>query len=347
MESFSSEMYRTIFEGSPDGVLVVDADGVIRTSNPTAEALFGYAPGELVGQAVDVLVPYALRGAHAEDRRRYMEDPRPRPMGIGMELLGLRKDATEFPVEISLSPLPDEEGAPLVIATVRDVTQRKQLRELSAGAFQASEEERRRIARELHDDTAQRLAGLLVRLRLLERAQDDVAERERRFEEFRREILEAAESVRRVARGLRPPELEDAGIGAAIRAHARALQESSGLGVELEVEPVDHLLAPDAKLVLYRVIQEALSNVLRHSGASRARVRLRPEGRHVLGSVEDDGRGFEPELVEGREGGLGLVGMQERAAMVGGQLAIESRPGEGTRVRVRLPADPVGGVQRA
>ena len=343
--TFASETYRAIFEASPDGVLIVDGEGVIRELNHAAERIFGYRSGELAGRNVDELVPRSIRDPHAAHRERYMGDPHPRPMGIGLELRGLRRDGGEFPLEISLSPLPREEGPPWVIATVRDVTQRRRLRDFSAGAMRATEEERQRIARELHDDTAQRLSALLVMLKLLERA--DGEERERRFRELRSEMVEAAESVRQIARGLRPPELEDAGVGLALMAHARGLQERSGLDVQLDVDPVDHLLGRDAQLVLYRIVQEALNNVLRHSGSATARVEIRGDGERVRALVEDRGRGFETGRGDIREGALGIVGMQERAAMIGGEVAIESRPGQGTRVRVAIPVDLSDEVRRA
>jgi PAS domain S-box-containing protein len=342
--AFSSETYRAIFEASPDGVLVVDSVGVIREVNVAAEEVFRYGPGELTEKDVDVLVPTSLRGTHEGHRQRYMDDPRPRPMGIGMELRGLRADGTEIPVEISLSPLVTAEGPPWVIVTVRDVTQRRRLRDFSAGALRASEEERQRIARELHDDTAQRLTSLVVRLKILERSKGE--ERDRRFQEFRRELVDAAESVRQVARGLRPPELEDAGVRLALMAHARNVQERAGLRVDLEIGPVDDVLAPDAQLVLYRIVQEALSNVLRHSGASSARVEVRCGAERVVAVVEDRGRGFSPGQSHVREGALGLMGMQERAAMVGGDVTIESSPGQGTRVRVTIPVDSTTEAQR-
>jgi PAS domain S-box-containing protein len=333
--AFYAETYRAIFESSPDGILVIDGRGVIREANAAAGRIFGYAPSQLAGVDVDVLVPEAVRDLHAAHRRRYMEDPRPRPMGIGMELRGRRRDGSELPVEISLSPFSSGGGPTLVIASVRDVTQRKRLRDLSAGALRATEEERQRIARELHDDTAQRLASILVQLRLLERSGGE--ERDRRFEELRAQMVEAADSVRQIARALRPPELEDSGVGLALMAHARSLQERTGLRVDLEVEPVDHLLQRDAQLILYRIVQEALSNVLRHSGAKAARVTVQVEEQHVVALVEDQGRGFHPGRYEGLESGLGVLGMQERAQMIGGEVKVESSPGQGTRVHVKIP----------
>ena len=202
-----------------------------------------------------------------------------------MQLMARRSDDTEFPVEIGLSPLKSEAGL-FTIATVRDVSERKRLRDFGVAALQASEAERKRIARELHDDTAQRLSALLLRLRLIERqSTDQVASGY--LKGFRDELAACAEGVRRIARGLRPPELEDAGIVAALRAHTRALREGTGFVVELEADAVDDLLGQNSRLVLYRVVQEARSNVARHSGADSATVTVRRGQANVVVSVVD------------------------------------------------------------
>lgn len=341
----SDELYRAIFESAPDAVVVVDTDGEIQAVNEAAETLFGYARAELVGRPVEVLVPEPYREHHTAYRREYTDEPHPRPMGLGLDLLARHKDGTQIPVEISLNHLP-RAAENLVIATIRDVTQRKRLREFGAASLRASEEERQRIARELHDDTAQRLATLLVRLRILERSGDD-SDWRTMVGNVRDELKECAEGVRRIARGLRPPELEDAGVVAALRSHVRTVSESAGVRIDFESDPVDPVLSADTKLVLYRVVQEAISNAVRHSGADEVSIRVRRNRSRVEAVVEDDGTGFDPDRVKaGDSSGLGLIGMQERAAMAGGGLEVRSRPGEGTRVRVRLPMELDAEVQR-
>ena len=141
-----------------------------------------------------------------------------------------------------------------------------------------------------------------------------------------------------MARGLRPPELEDIGLEAAVLAHVRGLRESAGLEVHAEVDSVNHLLDADAKLALYRVVQEALSNVLRHAGTGKARLQVGASDGAVFAIVEDEGPGFSHAEARKAGGGLGLTGMQERAMMIGGRVDIESIPGRGTIVRLAVPA---------
>ena len=342
MRAFSPETYEAIFEASPDGIVVVDEGGTIRRVNAAAAEMFGYRPAELLGEPVERLVPEALRGAHRVHRQGYAADPHARPMGIGLQLLGQRRNGSDLPVEISLSPLRLEEGGLLVIATVRDVTQRQRLRDFSAGALRASEEERQRIARELHDDPAQRLAALLVRLRLLGRAANEV-EREEQVRDLRRDLEAAADSVRRIARGLRPPELEDAGVVMALRAHARSVEEGTDLELDLDLEPVDHLLTPDAKLVLYRVVQEALSNAGKHAHADRIGVTVEAVAGQLRIEVTDDGLGFDS--AKAREylqmGRVGLASMRERVELANGTFMVHSTPGRGTTVMATLPLESV------
>jgi two-component system sensor histidine kinase UhpB len=258
-------------------------------------------------------------------------------MGVGLDLRGRHRDGATFPVEISLSPWTTGPGELHVICTVRDVTEYRRLRNFSEGALHATEEERRRIARELHDDTAQRLATLILRVRRLAEEPEPMA-RHALLEEIRQEIVDAADGVKRMARGLRPPEIEELGLALAVAAHVRSLREGAGFEVEAELGIVDPYIDVNAKLALYRIVQEALSNARKHSGEERARVRLFSDDGTVTAEVTDEGRGFLLSQAMTTGGGLGLVGMRERAAMVGGRLTIDSALGGGTSVKVTLPA---------
>jgi PAS domain S-box-containing protein len=323
-----------IFRAAPDGILVIDANGKIVGANPQACHLFGYGADELRGLDVETLIPGRFRAAHPAHRAGYADDPHTRPMGIGLELLGLRSDGREVPVEISLSPLSSPEGE-RVICTVRDVTELRRYREFGRAALRAAEEERKRLALELHDDMAQRLAALLLRVRLASETENP-RRREALLAELREELVDTAAALHRVARGLRPPALAEAGLEAAIRADVRSRLADTDLDVELDLDSVGESLDEDQKLVIYRILQEAISNVVRHADASRLSIALVRDGDRVLAGVEDDGRGFVVEEVDVLAGRLGILGMRERAASVGAKMSIHSDLGEGTRLDVEL-----------
>jgi two-component system sensor histidine kinase UhpB len=211
------------------------------------------------------------------------------------------------------------------------------LQQLSHQILQAQEAERYRLARELHDEAAQSLTTLLVYIRLLERAKNP-DEAQRHVQELRELTSRALEDVRRVAVDLRPTILDDLGLMAALEWRIDELNKLNGVQAEITTEGMDRRLPRDVELVLYRVGQEALSNVHRHAGARAVKVSLRRAGALCMLRVADDGGGFDPLQVEQQAGhGLGLVGMRERVAMVGGELEVTSQPGGGTQIVARIP----------
>jgi PAS domain S-box-containing protein len=334
----SEQIYAALFEAAPDAILIVNSAGEIQALNARAETMFGYERGELLGRQIEVLVPESLRSPHVRDRRAYVARPTTRPMGIGLDLSARHKRGTRFPVEISLSAV-EVAGDLSVIAVIRDVRERRKLRAFGRQALRAMEAERKRIALELHDETIQTLVALLIRLKVAQRKPAEAASPQF-LDELRREISEAAEGVRRMAGALRPPELDALGVGAAIESHARVLSESTGLTIRVEVEIADSMLPPDVQLALYRIVQEALSNTLRHSGAERATVSLRQLDGAIVTEIEDDGIGFDMlEVMSTDQRGLGLFGILERAAYAGGRAEFDSRPGAGTRVIVTFPTE--------
>ncbi|HEX6134468.1 MAG TPA: sensor histidine kinase [Longimicrobiales bacterium] len=211
---------------------------------------------------------------------------------------------------------------------------RRRLREVAARALTAQEEERKRIARELHDGIAQTLAALRVQLRIARAAPPDT--RLEVLERVSAGMAEATEEVRRIAQGLRPPALDMLGLSPAIESYARTVAEATGMTIDTDIAATDGVLSPEAELALYRIVQEALANAARHSGARSARVDLDVGRNAVNVVVSDTGSGFSVDQ-EMKLGGLGLFGMQERGAYVGGAVDIESEPGHGTRVRVTIP----------
>lgn len=212
-----------------------------------------------------------------------------------------------------------------------------EMRDLAGRLINAQEDERRRIARELHDDFSQRLALLSVELDLLAAAPPDTpSSAPGRLGEMATHVRDLSSEVHRMAYELHPAKLDQLGLVSAARAFAREVSQQSGVPIAFEPGAIPRELPPELALGLYRILQEALQNTIRHSGAAEARVEFRAETERIHLSVSDTGRGFDVEQAR-REGGLGLSSMQERVRLLHGTLAVTSVPGRGTRIEVSVP----------
>ena len=221
---------------------------------------------------------------------------------------------------------------------------RAELKQLSARLVEAQENERRSISRELHDEVGQALTGVLVEMANLStlirnRDLDAVAVK---TDEIKKLLENSISVVRNMALLLRPSMLDDLGLLPALQWHAREVSKRTGIRVKVAAEQVSEDLPEEHKTCVYRIVQEALHNSVRHSGARNVRVTVSQEDGHLLLSIEDDGAGFNPQL----ERGLGLLGMQERVSYLGGRFQVDSAPGRGAALRVALPLAE-SGVQRA
>ena len=337
----SEEMLRGIFEFAPDTIVAVNRDGCIERVNAQVERMFGYARNELQGQPVEMLLPERFRDRHVAHRAGYVDDPHLRPMGMGLVLYGRRKDGSEFPVEIMLSPV--EAGSNgLVIAVIRDITRRQRdeeaLREyaermkvLSRRLIAIQEAERRGIALELHDEIGQILTGLKLKLEMSARQTDEA---------MRASLVEAQSLVndlmartRKLSLDLRPATLDHLGLLSALLRHVRQYSSQTGVRVDFRHSGLEgRRFATELETAAFRIVQEALTNVARHSGAEAALVRLWADQHTLAVRIEDQGQGFDPESVLAVGQSSGLAGMRERALLLGGHFAIESRPGQGTRL---------------
>jgi len=211
-----------------------------------------------------------------------------------------------------------------------------------ARVIEAQEEERRRLARDIHDGPAQILANVVFRIdvsqKLLER---DPRRAAAELEQLKGLVRQSLQDVRRIIFDLRPMALDDLGLAPALRSYVSGFGEKTGLSVQMEVRGQERRLPPAVELGCYRLVQEALNNVWKHAQAQRATVRLAFDPALVRAEVTDDGVGFDPlALGEGgpRTGHFGLVSLRERAALLGGRARVDSAPGRGTRVLVELPA---------
>jgi signal transduction histidine kinase len=240
-----------------------------------------------------------------------------------------------------------------VVGTVsfgRDVTQErhaedalreseKQLRNLSSQLLTAQETERRRISRELHDELGQSLTLMKIRLRLIEKQLTrKPAGILQECRDMLRYIDETIENVRRLSRDLSPSILEDLGLTAALRWLISNI-ENHHVRVTFDTADIDHLFLPEAQIIIYRILQEALTNIAKHAQAKNVTVLVKKDEEKTCFFIEDNGKGFDPKQIirkDAAEKGLGLAIMQERARMVGGSLEIWSQEGRGTRIALTL-----------
>ncbi len=223
-----------------------------------------------------------------------------------------------------------------------------QRKKAAASVIKAQEEERKRIARELHDETSQSLTGLVIGIRMVQeivpKTMPDIIERLDNINDLAHATLN---EVHTMAVRLRPSVLDDLGLAAALRSYVKEFTDNTGILVEMQLLAMGSRLAPELETVLYRVVQEALTNVARHSGANKCRVTLRRKENSIKGVVEDNGHGFDSQKVmlsdeKGR--GLGLHGMKERIELVGGSLEFDSRPNQGATVFIEVPLQTKEGI---
>lgn len=364
-----------LVDGAPAGIALVDDQGRILSANVQIEKLFGYRRDELVGRPVETLVPLRFRGVHAGHRTAYGADPQAREMGRSRDLMAVRKDGSEFPVEVGLGPLRTEHGL-LVAAYVTDLSARKQaeaalraaqeeleqrvlertaqlhatnerLAELSNRILTLQEEERRRIGQELHDSSAQTLAAVAMNLTLLERKAGAGlnASAQSALKESVALVEQCAREIRTVAYLLHPPFLDEVGLVAAVRWYAEGFAKRSGISVQVDASPTMGRLPREVETALFRIVQECLTNVHRHSKSSTVRLHLARNPNTITLRVEDSGRGITPDTLQAladsdTRGGMGILGMQERMRHLGGQLDITSG-NDGTVVLATLPLSTV------
>jgi|GEM_PF-2793736 len=472
----SQYMFQGLFESAPDGLIVINQEGKITMVNQQAEKMFGYSREELVNSSLERLMPARYRKVHTGHRNGYITEPRKREMGEGLELYALRKDGTEFPVDIMLSYLEREDGL-LVLSTIRDVTERKktedfirkqqlilaqaeelthlgswewnikediitwseelyniygiksrpeltfdfylsrvhpvdrenvkrtiysaieqkrnfemyerivktdneirilfskgmlhldadgnpesmvgscldvtefkkteyqlqnskdQLRALAASLHSAREEERLYIAREIHDRLGQGLTAMKMDVfRINKLLQNGVSAGEviESLDKFLNVIDNQIESVRNISRELRPEVLDHFGLVSAIEWQLNEFQNKSGIEGTLTsfTETID--LESNRSIAVYRIIQEALTNIIRHSEATKVAITIKQGSTDIIIEIADNGKGISEEEITNIKS-IGIIGMKERALIFHGEVNISGCVGEGTIVRIRVP----------
>src|SRR5450432_3544888 len=320
-----------------DAVVASDDKFVLTGWNAAAESTYGRRADEVLGRPDAIVFRTDFVGVErAEAIARLVATGR-----FHGELTHRRRDGKRIHIESRAVAFYDKAGTRLGYVSVnRDITDRRRaeetIRALLNDVITAQEDERRRIARELHDDTAQTLTSLLVGLRAVEEARE-IGQARHAAGTLRASVAAALEGVKRIARGLRPSILDDLGLEEALERLGVEMSHVHGFAVDLEVTGARLPRLPEAtEVALYRIAQEALTNAGRHAAAKSVSVIVHRNHVKVRLVIEDDGKGFDVDKALS-EGQLGIVGMRERAHLVGGSMRVESSAGLGTTISVNMP----------
>src|SRR5829696_3812442 len=339
----SEERYRELFENANDALYVHDLKGTYLKVNRAAEKLSGYSRDEIVGHNYAEFIPRDhIRQVRHSFRSKLTKDGE-----TFYEVDVIAKDGRRVPVEISSRAIYQDGVLVGVQGTARDITERKlaadALQTFSRQLIQAQEDERRRIARELHDQIGQVLTALKMNLHAV---QDIVVES--KSASYLKDNIDAVDEALRLVRDLsvdlRPPVLDDLGLVTALHWYIDRYTDRTGLEVDISIELPSHerRFSREVETACFRIAQEALTNIVRHANAKSALVRLAKHGNVLCLSVKDDGVGFDFESLRRRApraATLGLVSMQERAHAAGGTIEIDSAVSAGTEVRFTLPLE--------
>jgi PAS domain S-box-containing protein len=339
----SEQRYRSLFEDAHDAIWLQDMDGNIVASNAANEALTGYSATEIVGMNVrDFLSPEALEIAR-EVRRRLIEEKSP---GETYDQTIRRKDGVQALIRLSSSLIRRNGQQAGFQHIARDITEEQRLQENQRRYLEqvtrAQELERKRISRELHDDTIQSLVVLSRQLDALASSKEEIPkELRRRLEELWQQCNNIMQGVRRLSQDLRPAALDRLGLLPALHLLADDTAQYSKIPINLRVLGAERRLGEEVELVLFRIVQEALRNVWRHSQATIVEVTVEFTNYKIKITISDNGKGFDlPASVSdfAQEGKLGLAGMEERARLVGAVLTAQSKIGQGTTIVIEMAA---------
>jgi len=334
--------YRGIFDNASDAIMVQDLNGNILAANDATAKLTGYSNEDLLQMTAPKLLSESDIEIARDVQRRLLQGE---TIGEPYDLRLIKKDGTDVLVRFTSNPIVSD-GKPVGLQHIaRDVTKERQMEEnlryYIEQITKAQEEERKRIARELHDETVQQLIALSHQLEDFTRnnkrlSQDDIE----RLGRWRRHIKDAQQGLRWFIRELRPPMIDDLGLLPAVKWLKEESEVVSEMSIDLKVVGDERRFNPEVELVLFRIVQESLANVRRHAEASKVEILLEFARDKTTVTISDNGKGFQmPEALGdmSRLGKLGLIGMEERVRLLRGSLTVKSEVGVGTTVTVMVP----------
>jgi PAS domain S-box-containing protein len=331
--------YQEFFEFAPDCQFITDSRGVILEANQAAVVLLGFRKEFQIDKPLGLFVLPGLRSRFYAGLTEVIRN------GADEFHTRLKGRGTARDVGVRVAARADAHGEKSLRWIIRDLTEWLQIetarKQLLQKLVTAQEDERRRIACEIHDEMGQHLTALILDLKLLEDTLASSDPARERLDRVRRGAGEIGRSMHRLAIQLRPAALDELGLDATFRNHIGDWARSAGIRADYRsLGPIDQRQPGSIETTLYRIMQEALTNVAKHAGATHVSVILERRDHHLQLIVEDNGRGFDPDPLGDLplpRNGLGILGMNERASLAGGTVTIESRPGGPTAVYVQIP----------
>jgi len=346
----SEESKRLILNSALDAIVIVDTASKIIFWNPQAENIFGWTAEEVTGKSLmQTIIPAEYEAAHRQGMQRFLQTGEGPILNRLIEVTACNKEGSLFPIELSILPVEQETGKTFC-AFIRNITERRQaesslkqsseqLRELSRHLQKVREEERLRIAREIHDELGQQLTGLKMDVAWLMRktVQDDPVIKDK-FDEALSLVDKAVQSIRRISTELRPSVIDDLGLNAALEWQVEEIGRRMDVEIEYKNSFNDSNINPDISIGIFRIMQESLTNIVKHAAAYKINIDISQAGNAIRLIVEDDGIGFDTNAKQDQLT-FGLIGIKERTSMLQGECAIYSEPNTGTRIEVSIPLD--------
>jgi len=326
-----AETFQILAQTSPEAIILAGTDGVIQFVNPATERLFGYRKKELVGEKLNLLMPREHSVAHDGYIQKYLHTGVPTIIGIGRQLTAIRKDGSRFPIYLSIGDIKTSHTR-LFAGVIMDISEQQQLQK---EILEIPVQEQRRIGQELHDGLGQQLTGLgLLATSLLNKASKPEHELASKLAGG---LQDAISQVRALSRGLMPVDIDTEGFMNSLEKLIEEIRQQTNLDIHLTIINPVHIADNTTAMHLYRIVQEALNNAIKHAEADQISVGLGIEGARGCFLISDDGKGLQTSAKD--TAGLGLRIMKHRCGLIDAELEIESSPEDGTRIKCYFPIE--------
>ena len=334
----SDSLNKAVIESSINAIITIDAKGIILTANSSVERLFGYAVSDIIGKNVSMLMPSPYRDEHDSYIAAFINTGEKRIIGLGREVSAMKKDGTLFPAYLSVNEMVVSKKQ-YFTGIIQDLSALRsaesEVLELSQKLIEVQEEERDRISREIHDNVGTSLFLLKMQL------QSYFARLEEADKSSQKEIIDTltmiVETARTISHDLSPVALRELGLGKALEQLVERFEKSTEITVERDFRLLDEYFKEKWNINIYRIVQEALNNIIKHSRANQVTIRGYNEKDLLVLAITDNGTGIaESDLQRSKITGLGLSLMRERAHLLGAEIRVNTMPGKGLEVRLEF-----------